>query len=446
MSEKKLSWEKAVRLGKVQRVSPERTRELREDFENNHKPSLLRDLYTYRQEDLRKLGIPQEDIDAMVEKTKSGKIIYHPPEGWELDHIIPLFLSGLLENPNGSENIMLMPVDIHELKTQYIDNKIEETLRKLGERYEGYPRFGVGRTFEYPFFQFLDPIQVIGKIRAFDRRKCSDIGKNDFIEAGNHIFNDKEYEYAKKNYDRQKIKPRRKIPKVLGWLGPLATVLGVGEEAKAAVTEGKETGQWGEAIGKAVARIGLPLIGSSVGGAAGATLGSLIFPGTGTIAGGLLGMGMGGFFGGIASDRAQELIDRVSQPAPLYKHEYLRAAKAAEEEQLQKEKQRERTEEKAMPPVQGVGIEKVSEQRAEPDKERKEEEQQASQSKRALSVEETVAKIYEELRIRRDNRKVEQKDPEKIIEEIEKTAHPSPFYFYNPNFIGKSMEKRGRER
>ncbi|TFE69039.1 hypothetical protein A7K93_04820 [Candidatus Methylacidiphilum fumarolicum] len=38
MSEKKLSWEEAVRLGKVQRVSPERTRELREDFENNQKP------------------------------------------------------------------------------------------------------------------------------------------------------------------------------------------------------------------------------------------------------------------------------------------------------------------------------------------------------------------------------------------------------------------------
>ncbi|MBW6415419.1 hypothetical protein KZZ20_07830 [Methylacidiphilum fumariolicum] len=383
----------------------------------------------------------------MVEKTPSGKITYHPPKGWELDHIIPLFLSGLLENLNGRENIMLMPKAVHEIKTKYVDNKIEEKLRKLGERYEGYPRFGVGRTFEYPWLQFLHPHIVIGDPSQPTARATRMVFNiNDVTKAMIRLFHAKEDIYAKKNYDPQKIKPRRKIPKVLGWLGPLATVLGVGEEAKAAVTEGKETGQWGEAIGKAVARIGLPLIGSSVGGAAGATLGSLIFPGTGTIAGGLLGMGMGGFFGGIASDRAQELIDRVSQPAPLYKHEYLRAAKAAEEEQLQKEKQRERTEEKAMPPVQGVGIEKVSEQRAEPDKERKEEKQQASQSKRALSVEETVAKIYEELGIRRDNRKVEQKDPEKIIEEIEKTAHPSPFYFYNPNFIGKSMEKRGRER
>ncbi|TFE66049.1 hypothetical protein A7K93_09915 [Candidatus Methylacidiphilum fumarolicum] len=62
MSEKKLSWEEAVWLGKVQRVSPERTRELREDFENNLKPK------------------PSQRATYL--SSRRLKEVRHPPEGY----------------------------------------------------------------------------------------------------------------------------------------------------------------------------------------------------------------------------------------------------------------------------------------------------------------------------------------------------------------------------
>ncbi|KIE57922.1 hypothetical protein A946_09685 [Methylacidiphilum kamchatkense Kam1] len=437
------SW-KPVR---VKRIHPKEVKEKEAEFENKVKKEYLKTLATRHRNLLEQLGIPNKEIDKM----KLGKV----PDGWTVDHSIPTFLSGFLKDPNAWDNFVLMRKEIHDFKNKHIDDVYERVLRTLGYKYQGYPEDGVGQELGYP--QLIH--QVIGYSYNKDNglfypmATANEVGNTEqkILEPKNYSKEQVGQHVAEveKNYElKDKAKPLKKS-KFFGWIGTALTLLGIGEEAKAAVREGKETGHWAQSFGKALSRVGLPLMGSSLGGSAGAIFGSVLFPGIGTMAGGVVGMGVGGFFGSIASERVEEFMDRLSSPAPTFNHEYVRAsASATREDQqvaLQKEKQREKPEEKERPTGRAFGLEKDSGQKADAAKEEKEAKGLASQSRQGLSVAECLAKIQQEIGLASYHGNVELKDPEKSIEKIQKEKRPTPFLF-SPPPQQQSIENRSKER
>ncbi|ACD83232.1 hypothetical protein [Candidatus Methylacidiphilum infernorum] len=135
--EKKLTYF-FYKIVKVKRIDPEETKRLKKEFKGVQK-KYLKYLAENKRESLLQWGFTDKDIDTYL---KHGKL----PEncGWSVDHRIPLFLSGNLEDPNSFDNLDLLPNPLHDLKTKLIDSKIDRVLNKLAGKYGsyGFPKNG----------------------------------------------------------------------------------------------------------------------------------------------------------------------------------------------------------------------------------------------------------------------------------------------------------------
>ncbi|ACD83230.1 hypothetical protein [Candidatus Methylacidiphilum infernorum] len=319
--EKKLTYF-FYKIVKVKRIDPKERERLEKEFEDVKK-KYLKYLAENKRESLLQWGFTEKQIKKYF---LNGKL----PKGcrWSVDHRIPLFLSGNLENPNSFDNLDLFPNPLHDLKTKLIDSKIDRVLNKLAGKYGsyGFPKNGEGIELDYPSVTFsskdLSKIKNIGEdLSRYPYREIvkPTLGKleNDVQKIAKKI----EGEEIKKHLIKKRFLhelTRSGWKGLMGWLGGLLGIWGIGQEVQAAVKEGKETGRWGLALGKAGGRIGFSYGASMLGGIGGAAVGSLFLPGIGTVAGGIV----GGLFGGYAGQRLSELLsegmEKVTLSSPFH--------------------------------------------------------------------------------------------------------------------------------
>ncbi|QSR86857.1 endonuclease [Candidatus Methylacidiphilum infernorum] len=298
----------SYKVVKVKCIDPKEKERLREEFKEVKK-KYLKYLAENKRESLLQWGFTEKDIDTYL---KHGEL----PKGcdWSVDHRIPLFLSGNLENPNSFDNLDLLPNPLHKLKTKHIDDKYRNCLDKLSDHYPGFPKNGKAVGLDYPSVTFsskdLSKIENIGQELSILYEK---IIKPTLDTLQKLVQEAKKIEGITKS-----LREKGYLKGLMGWLGGLLSIWGIGQEVQAAVREGKETGRWGLALGKAGGRIGFSYGTSMLGGIGGAAIGSLFLPGIGTVAGGIV----GGLFGGYAGQQLSELLsegmEKVTLSSPFH--------------------------------------------------------------------------------------------------------------------------------
>ncbi|WP_242522431.1 endonuclease [Candidatus Methylacidiphilum infernorum] len=313
----------SYKVVEVKRIDPKERDELEKKFNNEVHGKFLKYLAENKRESLLQWGFTEDQIEKYF---LNGKL----PEkcGWSVDHRIPLFLSGNLKDPNSFENLDFLPNPLHDLKTKLIDNKIDRVLNKLAGKYGsyGFPKNGEGIRLGYPSVTFSskDPSKIknIGQELSILYEKIIKPTLDTLQKFVQEIA--KELEAKKIEGEEQTLSVTKSLREkgylkgLMGWLGGLLGIWGIGQEVKAVVKEGRETGRWGLALGKAGGRIGFSYGASMLGGIGGAAVGSLFLPGIGTVAGGIV----GGLFGGYAGQRLSELLsegmEKVTLSSPFH--------------------------------------------------------------------------------------------------------------------------------
>ncbi|ACD82336.1 hypothetical protein [Candidatus Methylacidiphilum infernorum] len=148
----------SYKIVEVKRIDPKEGDELEKKFKNEVHGEFLKYLAKNKRENLLQWGFTEDQIKNDFLNGKLPR--FQDDNRWSVDHRIPLFLSGNLEDPNSFENLDFLPNPLHDLKTKLIENKIDRVLNKLAGKYGsyGFPKNGKAVALAHsPFSHYCEP-------------------------------------------------------------------------------------------------------------------------------------------------------------------------------------------------------------------------------------------------------------------------------------------------